>query len=267
LDSHSAECLEPRRQPLPLVASLGDGHDRIHVRDIFSRATTIYGEGGNDTAQVSSHVGSSPLLDGGAGDDDLSTNMNCGDAPILRGGPGEDALLLGQVAGGQAFGGEGDDRIGYSGFRYGQAPLRLDGGDGNDTYTFHLKFAPETIVPSRGLDTLDESTMTYLSRGLDFDMSICPACVEVVIGTPFGDRITGDAHPQAIFGGGGDDVLDGNGGPDAIAGQDGNDAIAADDGMIDAVGCGSGSDAVVADRRDLVNRFDCESVTRVQPRI
>jgi hypothetical protein len=59
-------------------------------------------------------------------------------------------------------------------------------------------------------------------------------------------------------------VLDGGGGADVIDGQAGDDAIGSRDGAFDVVRCGGGTDAVVADRIDLVNR-DCETVSRTGP--
>jgi Ca2+-binding RTX toxin-like protein len=158
---------------------------------------------------------------------------------------------------GEAFGGDGNDRIIDTTTG---GPFRVDGGDGNDTYTFVGTFDLGAIVPGPGLDTLDESTW-FRGFGLDFDMSECPRCVQRVIGTPNDDRIRGDRYAQAIRGGGGNDTLHGGGGRDAIAGQDGDDAIFSLDGVFDTVGCGGGTDSVLADRRDLV-RLSCENVTR-----
>ena len=67
-----------------------------------------------------------------------------------------------------------------------------------------------------------------------------------------GDRIAGDA---------GSDRMDGNSGADRITGNSGNDRITSLDNSRDRVDCGTGSDSVLADRRDVVSR-SCERVRR-----
>jgi Ca2+-binding RTX toxin-like protein len=262
LDANSVSCAHSQA----LIVWAGDGNDRVRLSDRFGfDYAEIHGEEGDDTASVSSVVGLSPLLDGGPGDDLLSVNMNSGgDIPILQGGPGNDFLGLFQVDGGKAFGGPGDDRI-VTGSD-GTTPLMLDGGMGNDTYTFFSVTRPLALVPGPGSDTLDESTATPRTTSLPFeiDMSACSGCVERVIGTPLDDHITGDARAEVILGGSGDDVLDGGRGSDVLAGQDGDDTITSRDGMFDIVGCDGGADTVFADRFDLVSR-DCETVRRRAP--
>jgi Ca2+-binding RTX toxin-like protein len=260
LDAHSAWCPEAPNAPLPLIVHAGDGNDKVDVDNNGVRDVTIYGEDGRDTLHFGSEVGGSPLLDGGRGDDDLSTNNNGSAAPVLRGGPGNDRLQIAELGGGLAYGGSGNDRILYTAFNL-NSPLRLDGGDGNDTYGFGIDFHPNAMVRGAGFDTLDQSLVPS-SFGLTFDMADCPACVQRVIGSANDDTITGDGHAQWIFGGDGNDTLDGGGGPDLISGQGGDDTIEAHDGAIDGVLCGAGADSVTADRFDLVSR-SCELVSRL----
>ena len=80
-------------------------------------------------------------------------------------------------------------------------------------------------------------------------------------GTARGDRLAGGPRNDLVCGLGGSDRLRGGRGGDRLFGGDGNDRIEARDGAFDVVGCGSGSDTVVADRRDLVGE-DCERVRR-----
>jgi Ca2+-binding RTX toxin-like protein len=256
IDAHSAWCEEPLGEPLPLLVRAGDRSDRVVVDDFFARTLTLRGESGNDDLHAGSSTGSSALLDGGSGDDTLFTAMNAGGSPVLRGGSGNDQLTLHEGGAGQAFGGDGDDRIVYDEIP-GPFAVRLAGDAGNDVYTFGPVVAPAVLQPGPGIDTLDQSTARF---GLDFNFADCPGCVEVVLGTPLADTITGDRNPQAIFGGAGDDQLDGGGGSDVLSGQDGADSIGARDGSIDLVRCGDGADTVTADRRDLVSRT-CETVS------
>jgi Ca2+-binding RTX toxin-like protein len=253
----SVWCPEATPGALALSVSTGDENDQVFIDDSVFRTVTVHGGTGDDTIHVGNSVGTPAVLDGGAGDDQLSTAMNSSDTPVLRGGSGDDVLTILEGGGAQASGGAGNDRIVYVGAPFRQV-VRLDGGSGNDTYTFPDHIPAGSIVPSRGFDTLDQSTVTH---ALNFDMSTCPGCVERVIGTALDDQIVGDASPQAIFGGAGNDALDGGGGPDFISGQAGDDTIASQDGVFDFVGCGDGTDSVVADGFDFV-LGDCETVTR-----
>jgi Ca2+-binding RTX toxin-like protein len=266
VDAHTAFCAEDRAGSLPLDVDTGDRNDRVLLSDFFFRQIAVAGGRGDDTLYVSSHTGTPAHLDGGPGDDDLTVNLQLGAEPVLRGGTGDDTLTILDAVGGQAFGGAGDDRLVYTGFTHSFGfPLVLDGGSGNDTYAFGLQFVPTAMVPGSGLDTLDESDADPRAiASLTFDMQTCSGCVDRVIGTPGGDQITGDGRAQAIQGGGGDDALDGGGGNDALFGEGGDDTITSRDGSIDVVSCGSGTDTVVADRRDVVSR-DCENVTRDAP--
>lgn len=258
IDAHSAWCPEPLLSGIPLLMRTGDRNDRVVVDDFFERAVVnVRGEGGNDDLHVGSSVGTSPVVDGGTGDDAVSTATNFGGVPVLRGGSGDDELAITEARGGQAAGGDGDDRILYNGFSPAPGTLRLDGGDDNDVYTFTLGFVPAAMQAGRGVDTLDQGDLAF-PRPLEFDMADCPGCVEIVVGSSLDDIVTGDRNPQAIFGGEGDDQLDGGGGTDVISGQDGADGIVARDGSIDVVRCGDGADTVTADRRDLVSRT-CET--------
>jgi Ca2+-binding RTX toxin-like protein len=242
---------------LGLDVSTANGDDRVLIDDVVFRLVTVHAGPGRDTVHVGSSVGTPALIDGGPGDDDLSAAMNSSDRPVLKGGAGDDLLTITEGAGGEELGGNGDDRIIYVGslFRH---LARLDGGNGNDTYTFLDQFEPAAMVAGRGFDSLDQSTAF---RPLEFDMADCAACVERVIGTAGADRITGDANPQTILGGDGDDTLDGGGGPDVVGGQGGDDTLAGQDGFIDALSCGAGTDAATADRFDIVDQ-DCETVSR-----
>jgi Ca2+-binding RTX toxin-like protein len=260
LDEPSAVAC-PHARSLIVWAGNRDDHVLLNDRVGFGY-TAMHGEQGNDSLNVSSSVGMSPLLDGGPGHDTLTARMNSGrDVPILRGGRGSDSLLLLDIAAGEAFGGPGDDQIVYLGRPRAPAPLVLEGDTGDDTYTFEDRPALAAIVPGPGFDTLDQRRETSLFSALELNLSDCAGCVERVIGTPGDDHITGDARAQVILGGPGNDVIDGGGGPDLLGGGDGDDTITSRDGVFDAVGCGDGTDAVAADRFDFVN-LDCETVSR-----
>ena len=195
LDPNSAQC--PNSIPLlPLVVWADDGDDRFDVNDGLPRLVTIHGQRGNDTIKVGNSVGSPALLDGGQGDDTLITRENGSGPPVLRGGPGNDALIMNEHGTGQAFGGPGNDLITDNTDRR----PHLAGGGRRERHLHDWSVVPGGRDGGRtGRDTLDQTT--WLRQfGLDFDMSECPRCVQRVIGTPYDDRITGDSHPQRIFG-------------------------------------------------------------------
>lgn len=76
------------------------------------------------------------------------------------------------------------------------------------------------------------------------------------------DLIRGNSGDDKLLGGRGGDRLFGGIGEDTILAGPGNDVVHADDGNADRIVCGRGSDTVVADRADHVDR-SCENVTVV----
>jgi Ca2+-binding RTX toxin-like protein len=266
LDASSAWCPEnagPFSGALPLTVLAGDRDDTVLVDDFNSREVTVRAGRGDDSVHVGNSVGTSPVLRGGRGDDELTTMNNGNGTPILRGGRGDDVITIGEQGGGHAFGGAGNDDLRFFATFFGIEDVALDGGIGNDTYTFEAsQIVPGAMVPTPGLDTLDQRDSGPFGT-LNFDMSTCPGCVERVIGTPRGDHITGDNRPQAILGDAGNDSLDGGGGSDVISGQANDDTIMAQDGVFDIVGCDGGTDSVTADRFDLVSG-SCENVSRAR---
>jgi Ca2+-binding RTX toxin-like protein len=263
IDGNTARCLESDEGPArPLMMRTGDRGDRVLYDDFRSRTVSIRGGGGQDTLHGGSSEGGPVEVLGDAGDDQVTIALNFGSGGVVRGGAGDDVVRAFESAGDQLFGDDGDDHLIHSACDGASA---LDGGTGNDTYTFDSPF-PECsppviggIVPGPGFDTLDQSPERFAA--LAFNFSDCPACVEAVLGTSFDDQISGDNNPQVIRGGDGNDLLDGGGGIDLLSGQGGDDSITSRDGRTDVVSCGGGTDSVTADPRDVVAR-DCESVTR-----
>jgi hypothetical protein len=168
LDANSAWCPDPPAGPFqPLTMRLGDGNDRANVDDRGTRAVTIHGESGDDTIHFGSGDGTSPTLEGGSGDDDLSTTNNGEGTPVLRGGSGDDVLRIGGLGGGLAYGDDGADRLVYSALSGPNSTIRLDGGHGDDRYSFPVGYVPGVVVPGPGFDTLDQSAVTFLPLFID----------------------------------------------------------------------------------------------------
>jgi Ca2+-binding RTX toxin-like protein len=155
-------------------------------------------------------------LTGGVGDDILTG----GDGPdILHGGNGND-LLIG-----------GLDRD------------TLDGGAGVDTVSYAAAvYTPVSIELGIGQANVDGSFDTLTS-------------VENVIGSTFGDHITGDANDNVLEGGDGDDVLDGGAGSDTLYGGAGDDLLRGgppantSDWPYDYLDGGTGRDLVAYDQQ------------------
>ena len=124
-------------------------------------------------------------------------------------------------------------------------PPEVDGGAGDDTL--------EALVPGAvlrggaGADTVkasDPVTVTLDGAANDGRASQATANVhadvEHVLGSPYGDELTGSAAANTLTGGPGADALRGEAGADRLLGEGGDDAISARDGEADLVDCGFG---------------------------
>jgi VCBS repeat-containing protein len=101
--------------------------------------------------------------------------------------------------------GVGDDLI------FGTAGAdRLDGGDGTDTLDFGALEEGVTVDLAEGQASVGSAAQQLMG-------------IENVSGTPFGDRLGGDAGANRLAAGAGDDVLLGTAGADEIDGGDGVD--------------------------------------------
>lgn len=207
------------------VSGTGCSRSDLHTISCPDTGVTrlvVNADDGNDSVDLSLNWRGLPSqLDGGAGND------------TIKGGPGVDAV----------YGGSGDDSIRGNG-----GADAMAGGDGIDTVTY----AGRSTGVTASLDGLANDGSAGEGDSVATD-------VENLIGTDFGDTLTGDGADNALKGGGGADQLDGAGGSDTLSGDDGNDVIAARDTQVDQVACGLGVDAVMADRIDVA-AADCESV-------
>lgn len=223
----------------------GPGDDQLFDAGGAGEARVFGGEG-NDSIGA---AGERSALDGGEGDDAIFSGARTADGgpgddamhggPLLRGGEGADRLVAGdQVAlpwlgqrGNTLEGGPGDDSL--SG---GQIDDVLDGGEGADAHS-----------GGAGSDTLSYRNRTApVTLDLGADGTIggegdsAAGDVERVEGSALDDRIVAGAHPVAIdgflgadviVGGPSADTLVGGGDSDVILGGEGDDTI---DGGIDS---------------------------------
>ncbi len=133
-------------------------------------------------------------------------------------GTGADDLLTGNTRDNSLEGGAGNDT--------------LIGAAGSDTYVYAGKnLGNDTIVEAPGVDTdvLDFSRFdapiqlnlsdpaSQVVAGSDLTLSLSDSsAIENVVGGSFNDVITGNSRDNAIFGGGGADLLDGQSGNDFL---------------------------------------------------
>lgn len=144
--------------------------------------------GGNGNDTVNGSS-SSDTLNGGAGDDFLIGNAG---NDVLRGGAGNDTL---------EGGGSSDNLV---------------GGEGFDFATYTAALGDIRISMSNpSLNTREENGDTYVG-------------IEGIIGSRFGDFLTGDTLANEIRAGDGNDILNGGSGADTLLGEAGNDLIFGD---------------------------------------
>jgi Ca2+-binding RTX toxin-like protein len=204
---------------LPGDPRIGDGSDADKDTDTGGYELFVYRfKAGNPTDGGN-------LLQGGGGND------------VLIGGPGNDTLSAGS----------GNDT--------------LKGGAGDDTYVTAPGTATLAVIDSAGTDTLDFSAATVgvtVNLGLSSGQvqTISPGntlaltgTVEIVIGTPFADSITGNDAGNVLFGGAGNDTLVGGLGNDILVGGDGNDILDGGDGRDLVIG-GNGADSLLGSAGD-----------------
>jgi len=177
----------------------GDGNDKLHGGTGYN-----YLDGGQGDDLIEGGSGESYLLGGdgndgiraGASDDYIEGGL--GD-DIIEGGAGQDSL----------YGGDGNDLI-YAGA--GDYDWVFHGGAGSDT----LSFANTTSRAVVDLVSRIGGTDAGYLAVLDF---------ETVIGSKYGDDLSGDAGDQTFLGGKGDDYLAGLGGTDVLDGGEGRDTV------------------------------------------
>lgn len=189
---------------------------------------TLYGMEGRDTL-----IGSAgnDLLVGGIGADSLSG----GDGnDVLRGGLGNDTLL----------GGDGNDML-----RGALGNDTLLGGDGNDTLWGGL--GADSLDGGAGVNrasyegsgaAVTVNLQTGTGNGGDAEGDVL-VNIREVIGSSFGDVLTGSTRIDILTGADGADTLDGGRGADRLFGGTGDDSLTGGDGNDLLVG-GLGADVI-----------------------
>ncbi|MRR50604.1 MAG: DUF4347 domain-containing protein, partial [Rhodocyclaceae bacterium] len=223
---------------------IGDGH--ANQLDGGAGDDILEGRGGNDIliggdggdfasyaragkgVTVDLRITGSQLIDSDEGSDTLAGVEN------LVGSTRGDTLI-GDEFDNILLGGEGDDRlVGNEGadILIGEEGRdRLEGGDGDDLLDGGDK--GDTLVGGGGLDTasyadarnaVTVNLKTGVNTGDEAEGDILQE-IENLVGSGFGDTLTGDDLDNVLNGGGGNDTLDGGLGDDFLGGGAGDDKI------------------------------------------
>ncbi len=222
-----------------------DGIDGIAGEAQGDRLTNIEAVLGTQYDDILNGTSSDNQLDGGAGDDIL---RGAGGADLLRGGIGIDtASYAGAAPGlvidlgnssqnmGDAFGDNYDSIeqiVGSSNadrLTGDAADNVFDGGNGDDVLIGMS--GADTLVGGDGTDTADYSaSLAAVQIALDGGIGSggdaagdSLRSIEVLSGSAFDDRLTGDSTANTLFGGTGDDILIGRLGSDQLQGGAGSD--------------------------------------------
>ena len=214
--------------------------------DILSgdrHANAISGGGGNDF--IRGYEGDD-VLDGGAGRDRIQGGFGHDTVDYSLSPEGIRIVVNGLGSGGFAEGDRLEDIETLVGSSFddvidgNHGSNWLVGGDGADVLRGHD--GADTLVGGDGADTLDggtgDDTADYAAS--DGAMTIALASgaasgghaegdtlvgIENVVGSDFGDTISGSAAENRLFGGSGDDSLSGEGASDRLDGGDGDDRL------------------------------------------
>jgi Ca2+-binding RTX toxin-like protein len=197
----------------------------------------VHALGGNDTLTIAAMAGSQLTGAISFWGDDGNDTLSAGAASnviIAHGGTGSDALaggsaddrLFGDSGNDQLMGGAGDDTV-----NGGTGDDRLWGNAGNDTFVGGA--GADIFAGGAGLDTADYRAAV---DGVSIDLTLNTASgpdaagdsfnsIENLIGTAFGDMLTGNLAGNVLTGGAGNDTLDGREQNDTLHGGGGNDML------------------------------------------
>ena len=177
------------------------------------------GTGSGDTFfGIENLIGSDDRLDRFIGNAAENHFIGNGGGDYFNGGAGND-VLDGGADGDILFGGVGDDLlIGGSG------QDALHGGLGNDTASYATSSAAVRVDLGTGIGSRGdaEGPVQIVGVGSQIKGDIL-VNIENLIGSDFGDKLTGNAGVNVLDGGKGDDTLTGAGGSDQLIGGDGSD--------------------------------------------
>ncbi len=231
------------------------GNDRIFGND---GSDSIAGGDGNDTVLAG---GGADSVEGGAGNDRLESDAgndtvkgDAGNDSILGGA--DDDSLFGGVGNDTLIAGNGNDTI------TGEAGTDLlNGGDGTDLVTESGDFnytLSTSLLSGNGTDTLTSGSIEAAkivggpsNNALTVTTFSGPVTLngaggnDTLVGGSGNDSLLGDDGNDVLTGNGGDDMLDGGNNTDTII-ESGASTYILTDATLEAVGSGTGSDALLS---------------------
>ncbi len=240
----------------------GPGNDKLSGYDGDDR---LDGGDGDDT--VVGGIDKDTVL-GGAGTDNVAGDgFEDAYADVVDGGPGLDTIdgdwssrrfdavvtplnltLAGGADDGRSGGAEGDDIRGVERIQENMPGVYV-GTDAREEFVVRQITTPVTMRGNGGNDILKTGDgADTIDGGVGDDEIDAGFGDDTIVGGPGRDRISAD-------------TAGGDCGPFWCKLPYGNDQIDARDGEVDSIACGFGTDAVLADTVDIVDK-DCETVTR-----
>jgi Ca2+-binding RTX toxin-like protein len=183
--------------------------------------------------------------------DDLMVGQAGALADNLAGGDGND-VLVGYAGNDRLFGGNGDDSL-----EGGLGADTLDGGANNASSAGPQAGDTARYVRSAAAVSVDLNIATAQggATGADSVGDILIG-IENVVGSSFGDTLTGNASDNRLFGLDGADTIRGGAGADVLVGDGGNDSLFGDAGEDNLAG-GDGNDIIYGGtEKDLLDGGD-----------
>lgn len=190
--------------------------------------STVYGNAGNDTINVSITNGSASavnsLLQGAAGNDTI-TVQNVVSSSTMRGGAGADTLTVTNAVSGVINGNKGADTIRVNGGTYDSS--NIYGGADNDTMTITANtiLTNGTINGNKGDDTIVDDGVGLTTMGSSTVFGGAGQDIITLNGGGTGLFISGDLGNDQLTSGAGADTVLGGAGVDTITVGAGNDSV------------------------------------------
>jgi len=217
VDEHTVRCPHDAPSQYDVISvSLADGDDNF----ANNSGVKTYANGGDGNDTLTGIGRSDDTFSGDSGNDALQGSFG---NDTLYGGSGNDTMtggsdndrLVGDFGKNTMWGGPGNDV-----FETGLGADDLDGGTGLDRVDFDDRLNTGVTV------SLDGSA----NDGTPGEHVNVRNTIEEIHGTPFDDKLSGDAVATTFYGHAGRDTINGGGGDDLLYGGADRDIMRADDG-------------------------------------
>lgn len=246
------------------LLSGGDDNDSMDGSD---GSDTVRGDNGDDVVKdLDVRDAANDLVEGGEGNDSLRCNIGL---DTMRGGNGNDVLDARFSDFAQLMQGDAGNDI----FAAGGGADSIRGGNDRDTMSYSVPASDSTFLTplmftfANLIDDANRATgVSVTLDGVANDGAAgendATTDVEVFVGTPKNDTMTGGGFAEQFFGLAGNDSLTGNGGNDTLLGGSGKDTVFAGSGN-DSVFGGADVDDLNGDAgNDTINGEDGNDLIR-----